>query len=130
MDVYLGKGRAHAITDVTATRQLEHSTEKAEGHGCKLHMDKLLCRLTNSKPDKKKLNCCRAVRPERKECHRALFAACFLLVSHLTHSSTLMTEAVVPLERQWTSTRLHSVMYEMTVLLTASSILVVSNWLP
>jgi hypothetical protein len=64
----------------------------------------------------KEFNCCRAVRPERMECHRALLAASFLLVSHVTCSSTLTVEAVVPPKHQWTSTRLHSVTYEMTVL--------------
>jgi hypothetical protein len=33
--------------------------------------------------EKKKFKCCRAVKPSRKEHHRALLAACFLLVSLL-----------------------------------------------
>jgi hypothetical protein len=47
---------------------------------------------------KQKFNCCRAVRPKRKECYRALLATCFLLVSHLTYSSSLMMETVLSSE--------------------------------
>jgi hypothetical protein len=52
------------------------------------------CRLTYERFEGKEFNCCETVRPKRKERHRALLAACFLLVSHLTYSSTLMIEAV------------------------------------
>jgi hypothetical protein len=70
---------------------------KVEGHRCKLYeymgnlffSYDLFSDLTDNK-----FNCCRAVRSNRKEYHWTLLIACFLLVSWLTYSSTLKTEAV------------------------------------
>jgi hypothetical protein len=44
---------------------------------------------------KKKFNCSKAVTPNRKECHRALLVACFLLVSHLIYFSLIMKMGAV-----------------------------------
>lgn len=83
MDVYSGKDRTCVTTDVTATSGvLKQLTVKAEGHGCKLNMGNLVL-----SPDlfssltKKKFSCCRAVRPNRKECHRAVLAISLLAYS-------------------------------------------------
>jgi hypothetical protein len=92
MDVYLGKDRAHVTTDVTATlATLKLLTGKIVGHGSMLFMDSsvLLPDLV-SDPTKKKFNCFQGVRPNRKECHRAVLSACFLLVSRLTYYSWTM----------------------------------------
>jgi hypothetical protein len=94
MVVYLGKDRTR-VRRYDRNKKLKHSTEKEEGHGCKLHMDILFL-----SPDifndltKMKLNCCGAVRHKRNECCRVLLAAYFLLVSHLTYASALKKEAV------------------------------------
>jgi hypothetical protein len=68
MDVYVGKKGARTNVDMTVTRaSVRHLTRKAEEHRHKLYMDNVL-----SSPDlfddltKKKINCRRAIRPNRK----------------------------------------------------------------
>ncbi|GFG33441.1 hypothetical protein Cfor_12401 [Coptotermes formosanus] len=67
MQVYLGKDRQCATTDMTATHAtVKQLTRRAKGRGPKLHMHNYF-----SSPDlyndvtKQKTNCCRRVRPNR-----------------------------------------------------------------
>jgi hypothetical protein len=68
MEVYLGKDRQRATTDMTATHAtVKQMTRKIQGCGHKLYMDNYF-----SSPDlyrdltKQKINCCGTVRPNRK----------------------------------------------------------------
>jgi hypothetical protein len=74
MDMYLGKNRTRSTADMTATRAtVRHLTRKVEGHGYKPYMDNFF-----SSPDlfddltKRKISCCRTVRPNRKGMPRDL----------------------------------------------------------
>jgi hypothetical protein len=68
MEVYLGKDRQRARTDMTATpAMVKQLTRRVKGHGHKLYMDNYF-----SSPDlyddltKQKINCCGTVRPHHK----------------------------------------------------------------
>jgi hypothetical protein len=68
MEVYLGKDRQRATTDMTVTHAtVKQLTRKVKGHGHKLYMDNYF-----SSPDlyndltKHKINCCGTVRPNHK----------------------------------------------------------------
>jgi hypothetical protein len=91
MDVCLGKDRTCVIAMWQQhTKLLKQLTEKAKEIGCKLCMDNLfLSRDLFSDLTEMKFICCKAVRPNRKDCHRALLTACFLLVSRMTYMWTL-----------------------------------------
>jgi hypothetical protein len=95
MEVYLRKVRARVTADVTAT----HATCTLNREGRRTWMLIIYGQLIFvawliQRSEKKEFNCCGTVKPQRKGCHRALVAACFFLVSHLTYYSTLTIEVV------------------------------------
>jgi hypothetical protein len=67
MEVFLGKDRTRATTDMTTHATVKYLTKKVEGHGQKLYTDNFF-----SSPDlfydltKLKINCCGTVQPKRK----------------------------------------------------------------
>jgi hypothetical protein len=118
----LTEGQDTCYSDVTATHEtLKQLTEEVKENGCKLCMDNLfLSRDVFSDLTEKKFNCCGALWPNKKECHRPPFDGCFLLVSRLTYTWILETVAVCS-RLGCTSTRLHGVIYQDTVLLIGSA---------
>jgi hypothetical protein len=76
--VAVNMDRTCVTPDVTATHAtLQQLKENTEQCGCKLYMDNSFLSLESfNNLTKKKFNCCGAVRPNRKECHRTQLAAC------------------------------------------------------